>query len=431
MTKGIEISVMSLLPFVLMLGAIAFLPLFWNHHWEKNKVKLLIAGILSLPSVIFLIRNGSEMRLVHTIIFDYVPFIILLGSLYVITGGIRLSENIEGKPLVNLSFLAAGTLLASVMGTTGAAMLLVRPLIQANKNREQKVHTLLFLIALAANCGGLLSPIGDPPLFMLYLRGAPFTWFLNLLPQWLFVNGVLLAIFFLIDSYYYKCEPAHEKAQTFPKGGAIKIGGKLNFIWLAGVILSVALINGRYIEAVHSSEYLGFIREGVILLMALSSLLITSARIRESNNFSWGPIEEVAYLFIGIFITMVPCLLYLEANAWSLGLISPRGFFYASGFLTSFLDNTPTAVTFYSLAHGLGLRTPGMIAGIPVPLLKAISLGSVFFGSMTYIGNAPNFMIKSIAEENNIVMPHFFAYVFKFSLLILFPVFILMQFLFF
>jgi Na+/H+ antiporter NhaD/arsenite permease-like protein len=414
-----------------MLSAIAFLPLLWNHHWEKNRVKLLIAGILSFPAAIFLFRNGLENRLIHAILFDYLPFIILLGSLYIITGGIYLSDNIEGSPGINTFLLASGALLASVLGTTGASMLLVRPLIRTNKRRKEKAHTILFLIAIAANCGGLLSPIGDPPLFMLYLRGVPFAWFLDLIPQWLFINGSLLVVYYLIDSYYYRKERIGNTHEKKRKNEPIKIEGGLNFLWLAGVIISVAYINGQYPCFLKNGGYFTFLREIVILLMALLSFLFTSNRIRTLNNFSWGPIEEISSLFLGIFITMIPCLLYIEKNAAALGIVSPRAFFYSAGFLTSFLDNTPTAVVFYSLARGLSFVSPGAIAGIPVLLLKAISLGSVLFGSMTYIGNAPNFLIKSIAEENDINMPHFFGYLIKFSLIILLPLFILMQFLFF
>ncbi len=422
-----NIPLLSLLPFVLILLAIAILPLFWNHRWEQNKNKLIIASILSLPIIVFLIQNGLGHRLIKTILFDYIPFIVLLGSLFVITGGIHLSGDIEAKPLINLAFLSIGTILASIMGTTGAAMLLIRPIIQTNKEREFKIHTILFFIAVVANCGGLLTPIGDPPLFMLYLRGVPFTWFLKLLPEWLFTNGLLLLIYFIVDSYYYKKEKRINIVLDKIMIRSIKVTGKLNFVWLAGVILSIAFLNEQYINIIHSNEYYKFIREVVIIFMAVFSLIFTQKKLRKLNNFSWAPIEEVAYIFFGIFITMIPCLLYLGTNAKSLGVNSAIQFFYATGALSGILDNTPTAVTFYSLAHGLGIQSSLMVAEIPYDLLKAISLGAVFFGSITYIGNAPNFMVKAIAEDNNIKMPDFFSYIWKFSLVVLLPIFILVQ----
>jgi len=423
----VNIPLLSLLPFVLMLLAIAVFPLFWNHFWEKNKNKLIIAIILSIPVIIYLLSNGFSEKLVETIVFDYLPFIILLGALFTITGGIFLSGDIEAKPLINTLFLTAGAVLASFVGTTGAAMLLIRPVIQTNKQRKYKVHTILFFIGIVANCGGLLTPLGDPPLFMMYLRGAPFEWFFKLFPEWLFVNMFLLIIYFLVDTYYYKKEDISaiqiDKASVRP----LKIEGKRNFIFLLMVILAVAFLNEQYMAIIHSNHYYKFIREAVILLAAYLSLLVTPKLLRVSNNFTWQPIQEVAYLFLGIFVTMVPCLLYLESNAKILGITSPTHFYYYTGLLSSFLDNTPTAVTFHSLALGLGGSAGTLIAGIPEEILKAICTGAVFFGSMTYIGNGPNFMVKTVAEENNIKMPDFFSYIIKFSLIILLPAFILTQ----
>ncbi|MEW6005769.1 MAG: sodium:proton antiporter [Stygiobacter sp.] len=430
MEHTIYIPLLALIPFVLMLISIAVFPLFWNHFWEKNINKLIVAIVLSLPIVVFLILSNLSNHLIHTMVFDYIPFIILLGSLFTITGGIFLSGDIEAKPITNTTFLAIGGVLASIMGTTGAAMLLIRPVIQTNKERKFKVHTILFFIAIVANCGGLLTPLGDPPLFMMYLRGAHFTWFLKLLPEWLFTNLLLLIIYFLVDSYYHKKEP--EKAlladKTYIK--PIKIEGKLNFFWLIGVVLSVAFLNEQYLPFIKQNHYYGFIREAVIIAMSILSLLFTPKLLRVSNNFTWEPIKEVAYLFLGIFVTMVPCLLYLETNAASLGVNSIRQFYFYSGALSSFLDNTPTAVTFHSLALGLGITSGNIVANIPEEFLKAISVASVFFGAMTYIGNGPNFMVKAVAEENNIKMPDFFSYIFKFSIIILLPIYILVEFLF-
>jgi Na+/H+ antiporter NhaD/arsenite permease-like protein len=429
-TTQAEISLLSILPFVLMLLSIALFPLFWNHFWEKNKNKLYVAIVLSIPVIVYLLINGFSHQLIHTMLFDYVPFIILLGALFTITGGIVLTGDIQAKPTINTLFLGIGALLASLMGTTGAAMLLIRPVIQTNKERTFKVHTILFFIGIVANCGGLLTPLGDPPLFMMYLRGAPFTWFFHLAPEWFFTNALLLIIYFIVDSYFYKKEPASALVRDESNIRPVKIQGKRNFIFLIGVVLAVAFINDQYISLLKSNHYFMYLREATIVLMAYLSILFTPKLLRTSNNFTWHPIEEVAYLFLGIFITMVPALLYLELNAKHLGVQSVSQFYYYTGLLSSFLDNTPTAVTFHSLALGLGITTGNLVAGIPELLLKAISTAAVFFGSMTYIGNGPNFMVKAVAEENNIKMPDFFSYIFKFSLIVLLPIFILVQLLF-
>ena len=426
----IEIPVLTLLPFILMLLSIALFPLFWNPFWEKNKNKLYVAIVLSIPVIIYLLLNGFTHQLIHTMVFDYVPFLILLGALFTITGGIHLSGDIAAKPKVNALFLGIGAVLASLMGTTGAAMLLIRPVIQTNKERTFKVHTILFFIAIVANCGGLLTPLGDPPLFMMYLRGAPFTWFFHLVPEWFVTNLLLLIIYFFVDTYYYKKEPASAIARDESNIRPIKIEGKRNFIFLIGVVLAVAFLNEQYLSFVNINPYFKFIREAVIILMAYLSMQFTPKLLRTSNNFTWHPIEEVAYLFLGIFVTMVPCLLYLESNAKQLGVETVSQFYYYTGLLSSFLDNTPTAVTFHSLALGLGITEGTIVAGIPEILLKAISTAAVFFGSMTYIGNGPNFMVKAVAEENNIKMPDFFSYMFKFSLIVLLPIFILVELLF-
>ena len=310
-----NIPLYTIIPFIFMLGSIALFPLFSHRFWHKNKNKLLIAIIVSIPVIVWFLLNGLEYRLFESVVFDYLPFIILLGALFVITGGIFLTGDIEAKPSVNVLFLGIGALLASFMGTTGAAMLLIRPLIQTNKERKYKVHTILFFIGIVANCGGLLTPLGDPPLFMMYLRGAPFTWFFKLFLEWLLTNGLLLIIYFFVDSYYHKKEPVETLISDKTVIRPIRLTGKLNFIWLAGVVLAVAFINEQYLSFIQLNLYSKFIREGVILIMAILSLILTPHITRVSNNFTWEPIEEVAYLFFGIFITMVPCLLYLESNA--------------------------------------------------------------------------------------------------------------------
>lgn len=262
------IPLISLLPFILMLLSIAIFPIFWNHFWEKNTNKLIVAIILSVPIIVFLFLSGLWHNLYETMVFDYVPFIILLGALFAITGGIYLSGDIEAKPIINTVFLGIGSILASFMGTTGAAMLLIRPVIQTNRQRQFKVHTILFFIGIVANCGGLLTPLGDPPLFMMYLRGAPFTWFFNLTPQWLLTNSLLLITYFIFDSYYYKKEPSSSLERDSSNIKPIRLEGKLNLIWLLGVILSVAFLNEQYFPFIKQSEYYKFIRE------ASSSILI-------------------------------------------------------------------------------------------------------------------------------------------------------------
>lgn len=431
-----DVPIYSMIPFVLMLGSIAVMPLAAHHFWESNKNKLIISLVLGIPTALWLLGFGLSHELYHIIVFDYVPFIILLGSLFVITGGIFVEGNIESKPIINSSILAIGAVLASLMGTTGAAMLLIRPILHTNKRRKFKVHTVLFFIAIVANCGGMLTPLGDPPLFMMYLRGAPFEWFLNLAPEWFIVNFALLVIYFFVDSHFWKRETDDVKQREHTYIKPIKIEGKMNFFWLAGVVLAVAFINPNTFALIGENPYYSFLREGVILLMGYASLKLTPRMTRISNSFSWEPIQEVAYLFLGIFITMVPCLVYLEMNAEKLGITSPILVYYVTGGLSSFLDNTPTAVTFYSLVRGLVEQEPHLllntvvIAGIPEVFMKAICVSAVFFGAMTYIGNGPNFMVKAIAESQNIKMPDFFAYMYKFSLIVLLPLFILMEILF-
>lgn len=428
-----------LIPFVLMLLCIAVAPLVVEHWWEENRNKLIVALALGIPTAAILILKGFEHELMHQMVFDYIPFIVLLGGLFAVTGGIRLEGDILAKPKVNTLFLGIGAVLASFMGTTGAAMLLIRPLLNTNEQRKYKVHTILFFIAIVANAGGLLTPLGDPPLFLLYLRGAPFGWFMNLLPEWAFVNVLLLAVYFIYDTVLYRKEPVEAQHLDQAERKPLRITGTINFLWLAGVVAAVAFINEQYFELLkghedHSPNYFQFAREGVIVLMIIMSLLTTKKATRIANNFTWNPILEVAYLFIGIFITMTPALLFLKAHAEGPGLAHGIHFYFATGALSGFLDNAPTALAFHAVAEGLpvaaSLPAPNIVAGIPDFLLKAISMGAVLFGAMTYIGNGPNFMIKAIAEENRVKMPSFFAYMFKFSLIVLLPIYVLVAFLF-
>ena len=429
-------SAWSLIPFGIMLLMIAIGPLVAEKWWESNINKLIVSLFLGVPTAVCLIMGGMTHDLEHQVLFDYVPFIVLLLALFVITGGIHLSGDIKAKPWVNTLFLGIGYILASLMGTTGAAMLLIRPIITTNQQRKHTVHTILFFIALVANCGGLLTPLGDPPLFMLFLRGAPFTWFLSMLPEWAFTGALLLIIYYFVDRYYYAKEDWTNLANDSLEYEKLRLTGSINFVYLIGVILSVAFINEGTIPQMGEENaplWLKFLREIVLLSLTGLSLYTTKKEVRYTQNkFTWAPIIEVAVLFLGIFTTMTPALAYLKAHAAELGLSTPWQFYYSTGMLSSFLDNTPTAVAFHSVATGLtaeqmtAFACP-IVAGIPEILLKAISLGAVMFGAMTYIGNGPNFMVKAIAEESGIKMPSFFGYMLKFSLVVLLPIYIIVQ----
>ena len=412
-----------------MLLSIALLPIFLEKFWENNKNKLFVSILLSIPVIIWFSLNGAFGHVEETILYDYIPFIILLGALFVITGGILIEISNQPTPLTNTAILAFGAIIASFIGTTGAAMLLIRPILKINKIRKNKIHTILFFIAIVANCGGLLTPLGDPPLFMMYLRGAEFTWFFSLIPEWLTACGMLLVLYYFWERSLYNSEKEKNKKLSMKTPTKIRVYGAYNFIFLGGVIFAVAFINPSNFSFIKPATISSFIREGVILLMMLISFFSTSKRLHKRNHFEFAPIQEVAYLFIGIFITMIPCLIYLKMNAHTIGIEHPAQFYYASGILSSFLDNTPTAVTFHSLAQGLTFSgsSQTLIAGIPELILKAICTASVFWGSMTYIGNGPNFMVKSIVENSGIKMPHFFAYMYKFSIIILLPIFIIIQ----
>lgn len=419
-----DIPAWLLFPFVLMLLAIALGPMIAGNWWEFNRNKLIVALTLGIPTGIILITMGRAPELIHQIIFDYIPFIVLLWGLFAVTGGIHLRGDLKATPATNTAIMAIGGVLASFMGTTGAAMLFIRPLIATNKQRKHKVHTILFFIAVVANCGGLLTPLGDPPLFLLYLRGASFGWFFKMLPEWAIVNASLLIVFFIMDTISYRREDPADIALDNAERTPIKITGNINFLWLLGIILSVAFINPQHVPIMQTNKWAGFLREGAILLMIIASVLTTPKRVREANRFTWHPIIEVAFLFIGIFITMTPALLYLNQHATQLGLETPIQFYFATGALSGFLDNAPTALAFHAVAEGLPEALP-MVAGINEMLFVAICMGSVFFGAMTYIGNGPNFMVKAIAEENGIKMPSFFRYMYRFSLIILLPIYIL------
>lgn len=424
-----NIPILLMVPFVIMLLCIAVMPIVAENYWHDNKNKLYISLSLSVPVLAWFILQGDLFHLEEAILYDYVPFIILLGGLFVVSGGILIEVKHHPTPLTNLVILAVGGLIASFVGTTGAAMLLIRPVLKINEKRKHKVHIFLFFIAIVANCGGLLTPLGDPPLFMMYLRGAEFSWFMGLLPEWAIMLAALLVLFYFKDKVAYGKENEDMKRAAMKVTGKVKIHGFHNFLFLAGIVFAVAYINPNNMEIIRAGEPSSFIREAFILLMSILSLVLTRKGIYRRNHFNWEPIKEVAYLFIGIFITMVPVLIYLKLHAKSIGVTHPTHFYYATGILSAFLDNTPTAVTFHSLAQGLvsGADNHVLVAGIPDLTLKVISTASVFFGAMTYIGNGPNFMVKSIVENSGVKMPHFFAYMYRFSIIVLLPLFIFIQ----
>jgi Na+/H+ antiporter NhaD/arsenite permease-like protein len=394
------LPVFSIVPFAAMLLAIAVCPLWTPHWWESNRNKLVVARH---PHV--LLETVQE----------YVSFMLLLTALYVIAGGIRLTGDLRATPLVNTTFLATGSVLASFLGTTGAAMLLIRPVLQTNQERTRVTHTVVFFIFLVANIGGLLTPLGDPPLFLGYLEGVPFTWTFRLLPHWLFTVLVLLMIYFVWDSIEYGREPAPALARDIAEREPLRLEGTLNFVWLAGVLLAVAFLRAPW-------------REALILALTGLSLWQTPRAVHRANEFSPHPMIEVAVLFLGIFVTMIPALELLRTRGGALGVREPWQFFWATGTLSSFLDNAPTYLTF--LALGQGLHLPDEVVGVPHAILAAISVGAVFMGANTYIGNAPNFMVKAIAEATRVRMPSFFAYM-LYSGGILLPVFAAVTWLFF
>ena len=419
-----------LIPFVVMLLCIAVLPLIPHvgEWWEHNLHKLYVSLILGVPVGIWLCVHGMSHELMHQMIYDYVPFILLLMALFVTTGGICIRGDLKATPMTNTIIMGLGWVLASFMGTTGAAMLLIRLLLSTISQRKYKVHTVLFFIAIVANCGGLLSPLGDPPLFLLFQKGADFMWWMqNMVGEWLVTGALLLAIYYVVDLYYYKKEPLENIRADIKQARQLRMTGLINILWLLCVIASTMFINPKYIPAMgaeHAPWYLKLLREWAFIAIIGASWLTTKKAVRINNNYSWTPILEVACVFLGIFATMTPALMFLEEMKESIQQVisEPWQYVYMTGALSAFLDNAPTAMVFNSMAPS------GDIVGLASDaFLKAISMGAVFFGALTYIGNGPNFMVKSIAEQEGIDMPSFFGYMIKFSLIILLPVYIIVQ----
>jgi Na+/H+ antiporter NhaD/arsenite permease-like protein len=428
----------SCIPFAGMLLSIALFPLlapeFWHHHF--GKVSAFWAATLAIP-FLAAFRGLAVYEILHIILADYVPFIILLWSLYTVSGGILLRGTLRGTPMVNTVILLIGTLLASWMGTTGAAMLLIRPFLRANSHRKNRTFMVVFFIFLVANVGGSLTPLGDPPLFLGFLHGVSFFWTFKIMPHMVVVSILLLAIYFLLDSYHYRKEGV--QAPDDGVKAPLKLVGIHNFIFLGGIVGAVlmsGIVDWGDVTTLGIHRALqDWVRDGLLIGMGILSMVTTSITIREDNDFTWFPIIEVAYLFIGIFITMIPCLLILKAGlkgelAFLIqGVNRPVHYFWVTGALSAFLDNAPTYLTFFNTA--LGGFFAGMTEAEAVPLLmtdkaiylQAISTGAVFFGAVSYIGNAPNFMVRSIAEEAGTPMPSFFGYIIRFSLLFLIPIF--------
>ena len=431
------------LPFLTILGAIAILPLVHRtaHAWEKNSNKFLLSLVLSVITLAYYGTRSTGFHhaapgaasvaavLEHAVVEDYIPFVILLFALYVAAGGLRLDADLLASPTNNAILLGIGALMASLIGTTGASMLMIRPVLQTNSERTKVSHTIVFFIFLVSNIGGLLTPIGDPPLFLGYLQGVPFLWTLRLFPYWLGCILTLLAVYWVWDSLVYRTEPyralvADRVRQTKPK-----IRGQVNFPILFAMILCVALlVPGRNLAGWVVPDHS---REVALILLAIVSLALTPKAVRVDNQFNYGAILEVAALFLGIFITMQVPMEILKAKGPSLGLEHPVEFFWASGVLSSFLDNAPTYLVFLETAKTLplaeGVEQLKLISGdVAASLLAAISLGSVLMGANTYIGNGPNFMVKSIAEQSGVKMPSFFGYM-AYSVGILIPIFIVIS----
>jgi Na+/H+ antiporter NhaD/arsenite permease-like protein len=432
---ALDLPVWSVLPFVLLLLAIAVLPLAAEHWWHQNRNKALVAAVLAIPTagylfLVGLISGQATMPALGHEMANYVSFIVLLGSLYIVSGGIVVAGDLDGKPLTNTTLLGIGCVLANLIGTTGASALLIRPYLRINKKRRYTLHVPIFFIFTVSNLGGLLTPLGDPPLFLGYLHQVPFFWTFDLWREWLLVNAVVLGIFFIWDTLAWRREP---KSGVPGEPGAaarspLRLQGLVNVPLLAGIMAGVLL------QGVLPDLWSDLVGGGVMAAMALVSLTVTPKPLREANGFTWEPILEVAILFAGIFVTMVPALALLERHRDAFGITQPWQFFWLTGSLSAFLDNAPTYLTFATMAAGssdFSVLVNDQVPGINGPLvLQAISCGAVFMGALTYIGNGPNFMVKAIAEQSGYKMPAFFGFL-AYACVILLPVFVLVTLIFF
>jgi Na+/H+ antiporter NhaD/arsenite permease-like protein len=446
---GRVLPLWAVIPFAGILLSIALFPLFAKHFWHRHypKVSLFWALVFAVP-FLAAYREAALKAILHIYLIDYIPFIILLWGLYTVSGGIIVRGTMRGTPMLNTALLAFGTFLASWIGTTGASMLLIRPVLRANAHRKKKVHVVVFFIFLVSNIGGSLTPLGDPPLFLGFLHGVPFFWTFTLWPQMLFVSALLLLIFYWLDGFYYfQVEKKRKGGLPDIEHDRIKIDGLRNLLFLAGIV-GMVLMSGVWrpgsveVYGIHL-EVQAFVRDAMIIFIGLLSLAFTPASIRKDNKFDWEPIREVGILFAGIFMTIIPAIEILKAGSEGhLAFLlraarDPAHYFWLTGGLSSFLDNAPTYLTFFNSALGRfysGLAEPSAVSLLireKAIFLEAISAGAVFMGATTYIGNAPNFMVKSIAEESGVSMPSFFGYMVKYSLIILVPTFLLVTILFY
>lgn len=444
---GHDLPLLSIVPFALLLLAIAVFPLVANHWWEHNRNKGIIVALLSAPIVVYLLSAYGQQggHLLIEKMEEYLSFIILLTALFVISGGIYVQGSLSGTPLVNTAMMGLGAVLANVIGTTGASVLLIRPMLRANAKRQRKVHIVIFFIFVVSNCSGLLTPLGDPPLFLGFLKGVPFEWTFKLWKVWLGVNLGLLVLFNVWDQIVLNREERERvgsQLEEVQKHEPLRILGLQNVAFLLGIVATI-YASGRGLGNDGKPWPYG-VQEAFMAGLAIAAYFLTSSINRERNRFSFTPIIEVAVLFVGIFITMAPALEVL--NAWgnkerdvfglAFGLSEPWHYFWTTGLLSSVLDNAPTYLTFAATAAGAeGIETKGAFLGELLTkglhaekLLGAISCGAVFMGANTYIGNGPNFMVKSIAEHSGVKMPSFFGFM-AYSFGILVPLLILMTFL--
>ncbi len=442
---GARLSVLWGVPFAGILLSIALLPmvapLFWHHHFGKLVAAWSLAFLL--PFAIVFGPQAAGAQFVHALVAEYIPFVILLSALFTVAGGIYIRGNLRGSPALNAGILAVGAVLASFMGTTGASMLLIRPLIRANDNRRHVAHVVVFFIFIVSNAGGSLTPLGDPPLFLGFLKGVDFFWTArHIFPETLFLIGVLLVLFFALDSWYFRQGGELRSADPTPdsRPAALGFDGKINFVLLLGVV-ALVLMSGMWKSPVQwtiagtAVGLPGLVRDVGLVLVTLASLALTPSKVHADNQFGWAPMQEVAKLFAGIFLTIVPVIAMLKAGVNGPfgsvvaavtrpdGQPDPAMYFWASGLLSSFLDNAPTYLVFFNTAGG----DPAALMTTYATTLAAISAGSVFMGANTYIGNAPNLMVKAIAEDRGVKMPSFFGYM-LWSYGILVPLFVLMTF---
>jgi Na+/H+ antiporter NhaD/arsenite permease-like protein len=443
---GKQLNALWAVPFAGILLSIALCPLltpqFWHHHYGKVAAFWALAFLLPFAAMFGVGTAGGAF--VHALLGEYIPFVILLTALFTVSGGIYIKGNLHGSPALNTSILAIGAVAASFMGTTGASMLLIRPLLRANDNRQHKMHVFVFFIFIVSNAGGSLTPLGDPPLFLGFLKGVDFFWTVRwIFPETLFMVGSLLAIFYALDSYYYHKREEVLKFDPTPDSKGIGFDGKANFILLFG-IMGLVLMSGIWKPGVNFNVFgtevglQGIVREMGLLAVIALSLKSTAKSVYDANQFSWAPMAEVAKLFAGIFLTIIPVIAMLKVGmdgpfsavvasvTRADGTPSPLAYFWATGALSSFLDNAPTYLVFFNLAGG----DPQELMTTHATTLAAISAGAVFMGANSYIGNAPNLMVKAIVEDRGVQMPSFFGYI-AWAVCILIPLFVIMSFIWF